>query len=86
MTPTRIPKMLLFGEVNIGQRKSGRPLKSFREGLKNDLKAFELWTDYQQDKNLQTFPENRVEWQKKINKKSQKFQKDWEINRTDKSN
>ena len=45
--------MLLFGEVNIGQRKSGRPLKSFREGLKNDLKAFELWTDYQQDKNLQ---------------------------------
>ena len=86
MAPSRIPKMMLFGEVNVGQRKSGRPLKSFREGLKNDLKAFELWTDYQQDKNLQTFTENRVEWQKKINKKSQKFQKDWEKNRIDKSN
>jgi len=78
MAPSRIPKMMLFGEVNVGQRKSGRPLKSFREGLKNDLKAFELWTDYQQDKNLQTFTENRLEWRKKINKKSQKFQEDWE--------
>ena len=77
MAPSRIPKMMLFGEVNVGQRKSGRPLKSFREGLKNDLKAFELWTDYQQDKNLQTFTENRLEWRKKINKKSQKFQEDW---------
>ena len=67
--------MLLFGEVNIGQRKSGRPLKSFREGLKNDLKAFELWTDYQQDKNLQTFTENRLEWQKIKNKKSQNSRK-----------
>ena len=78
--------MLLFGEVNIGQRKSDRPLKSFREGLKNDLKAFELWTDYQQDKNLQTFTENRVEWRKKTNKRSQKFQKDWGKNRIKKSN
>ena len=86
MNPTRITNMLLFYEVNISQRKSSRPLKSFREGLKNDLKAFELWTDYQQDKNLQTFTENRVEWRKKTNKKSQKFQKVWGKNRTDKNN
>ena len=72
MAATRIPKIMLFGEVNIGQRKSGRPHKSFREGLKNDLKAFELWTDYQEDKNLQTFTENRLEWRKKINKKNHK--------------
>ena len=32
---------MLFGEVNVGQRKSGRTLKRLREGLKNDLKAFD---------------------------------------------
>ena len=59
---------MLIGEVNIDQRKLGWPHKSFREGLKNDLKAFELWPVYQQDKNLQTFTESRDEWRKKINK------------------
>ena len=68
-----------FGEVNIGQRKPGRPHKSFREGLKNDLKAFELWPVYQQDKNLQTLTERRDEQQKKKEeKKSQNFQTNWE--------
>ena len=32
MALTRIPKIMLFGEVNIGQRKPGGPHKSFREG------------------------------------------------------
>ena len=60
-------KKMLFGEANIGQRKLGRPHKSFKGGLKNDLKAFELWSVYQQGKNLQTLTESRDEWQKKIN-------------------
>ena len=67
-------------------KKIGQTSQKFQRVLKNDLKAFELWTDYQQDKNLQAFTENRLEWRKKINKKSQKFQEDWEKNRIDKSN
>ena len=41
MAPTRIPKIMLFGEVHLGQRNPGRPKKCFTKGLKNDVKAFE---------------------------------------------
>jgi hypothetical protein len=43
MSKTRIPNIDLHWEVDEGMRKSGRPKKSFREGLRKDLKTFKLW-------------------------------------------
>ena len=42
MSKTRIPNIVLHGEVDEGMRKPGRLKKSFREGLSNDLKTFKL--------------------------------------------
>ena len=39
MSKSRIPNIVLHGEVDEGFRRPGRPKKSFREGLRNDLKA-----------------------------------------------
>jgi len=39
MSKSRIPNIVLHGEVGEGFRRPGRPKKSFREGLRNDLKA-----------------------------------------------
>ena len=46
MSKSRIPNIVLPGEVDEGFRRPGRPKKSFREGLRNDLKAFQLWPKY----------------------------------------
>ena len=46
MSKSRIPNIVLPGEIDEGFRRPGRPKKSFREGLRNDLKAFQLWPKY----------------------------------------
>ena len=48
MSKSRIPNIVLHEEVDEGFRRPGRPKKSFREGLRNDLKAFQLyiWPKY----------------------------------------
>ena len=52
MSKSRIPNIILPGEVDEGFRRPGRPKKSFREGLRNnDLKAFQLWPEYIAQKN-----------------------------------
>ena len=52
MSKSRIPNIVLPGEVDEGFRRPGRPKKSFREGLRNnDLKAFQLWPEYIAQKN-----------------------------------
>ena len=52
MSKSRIPNIVLPGEVDEGFRRPGRPKKSFREGLRNDLKAFQLWPKYIAQKKL----------------------------------
>ena len=43
MRKNRIPNLILHGEILEGCHKQGRPKKSFREGLKNDLQKFDIW-------------------------------------------
>ena len=86
MTDARIPKILLYGEVNAGQRKPGRPKKSFREGLKEDLKAFNLWEKYQNTGSFEQIVATRDQWRSTINQNAQAFQRNWELNRKNKSN
>ena len=82
----RIPKIMLYGEVNAGQRKPGRPKKSFREGLKEDLKAFNLWEKYQKTGSFEQIIATREQWCSTINQNAQTFQRNWELNRKNKSN
>ena len=86
MTDARIPKILLYGEVNAGQRKSGHPKKSFREGLKEDLKAFNLWEKYQKTGSFEQIVATREQWRSTINQNAQAFQRNWELNSKNKSN
>ena len=57
MSKSRIPNIVLPGEVDEGFRRPGRPKKIFREGLRNDLKAFQLWPKYIAQKKL-------IDWSK----------------------
>ena len=66
MSKSRIPNIVLHGEVGEGFRRPGRPKKSFREGLRNDLKAFQLWPKYTAQKNFDRLVEDRKEWRKQL--------------------
>ena len=68
---------MLYGEVNIGHRKPGRPKKSFRECLKEDLKLFKIWNTDSRI-NMPELCANRKEWRRMIHKGAEVFQKDWE--------
>ena len=81
MSKTRIPNIVLHGEVDKGMRKPGRPKKSFREGLRNDLKTFKLWPKYTVLKKFNQLVEDRKEWRKMLNKAAQNFQQRWETKR-----
>ena len=48
-----IPNLILYGEILEGYCKQGRPKKSFREGLKNDLHKFDIWGKYSQQNTFQ---------------------------------
>ena len=86
MGENRIPKLILHGEILQGQRKQGRPKKSFREGLKNDLHKFDLFGKYSEENSFQEFVADRDKWRKMINKQAQNFQKNRENNKVKRSN
>jgi len=79
MSKSRIPNIVLHGEVDEGFRRPGRPKKSFREGLRNDLKAFQLWPKYIAQKKFDRLVEDRKEWRKTINSAVQKIQEQTKI-------
>ena len=63
--------MIMHGELDLGQRKSGRPLKSFKQSLKDDLKCFDLWEKYvSTGHSLKDLVMDRDEWRKLMNKKA----------------
>ena len=70
-----IPNFILHGEILEGNSKQGRPKKSFREGLKNDLHKFDIWGKYRQQNTFQEFVADRDKWRKMINMQAQIFQK-----------
>ena len=60
--------MIMHGEVDLGQRKPGRPLKSLKQSLKDDLKCFDLWEKY-----VSTTLSTKLAKQKDIKKSRQAF-------------
>ena len=65
----------MHGELDLGQRKPGRPFKSFKQSLKDDLKCFDLWEKYvNAGQSFKDLVMDRDEWRKLMNKKAQLFQ------------
>ena len=85
MSKSRIPNIVLPGEVDEGFRRPGRPKKAL-EGLRNDLKAFQLWPKYIAQKKIDRLVEDRKEWRKTIHSAAQKIQEQWEQTKIDTSN
>ena len=73
-----IPNLILHWKIKEGCHKQGRPQKSFRQGLKNDLHKFELLGKYSQQNTFQKFVADRDKWRKMINTQAQIFEKIWE--------
>ena len=66
--------MIMHGELDLGQRKPGRPLKSFKQSLKDDLKCCDLWEKYvSTGHTLKDLVMDRDEWRKLMNKKHNTF-------------
>ena len=80
MDNTRLPKILLNGEINIGKRKVERPQHNYRSCIKEDLKLFKIWNESPQfgSTQLPELTSNREQWRKLIHKGAEIFQKEWE--------
>ena len=87
MDNTRLPKILLNGEINIGKRKVGRPQQNYRSCIKEDLKLFKIWNESPQfgSTQLPELTSNREQWRKLIHKGAEIFQKEWERKKIEKS-
>ena len=73
--------MIMHGELDLGQRKPGRSLKSSKQSLKDDLKCFDLWEKYISTGHTCTLKDlvmDRDEWRKLMNKKAHHFQLNWQ--------
>ena len=87
MSKSRIPNIVLPGEVDEGFRRPGRPKKSFREGLRNnDLKAFQLWPKYIAQKKMIDWSKTEKNGEKQLTQLRKKIQEQWEQTKIDTSN
>ena len=82
MDDSRLPKIVLHSEINMGKRGRGRPQKNYRACIKEDLKCFGMETESAQ---LLNTASDRNKWRKLINQGAAKYQKAWEENRLAKS-
>ena len=78
MTEDRIPKILLYGQQQLGKRKRGRPLLRYKDRLRHTLKAFEIdlndWESLCLDK---------PRWRKLLHDKSKDFERARQAHRKD---
>ena len=57
--------MIMHSELDLGLRKPGRSLKSFKQSLKDDLKFLDLWEKYvSTGHTLKDLVMNRDGWRK----------------------
>ena len=82
MDDSRLPKIVLHSEINMGKRGRGRPQKNYRACIKEDLKCFGMETE---SAKLLNTASDRNKWRKLINQGAAKYQKAWEENRLAKS-
>ena len=80
MDDSRLPNIVVHGEINKGLRGVGRPKINYRSCIKEDLKKFDLWNDCQQF-SLHEMISNRKKWRNSIIKGSLFHQSNWENHR-----
>ena len=73
MNDERLPKVMLFGELDAGKRRRGAPEKSWRSCLRDSLKAFKI-----DDKNwIKLAEEGAAEWTKLIDDSADEHMDRW---------
>jgi hypothetical protein len=82
MKDFRLPKMMLFGEVNMGRRVSGGQETSYFKCLKKELKAFHMDKGFV---GLNRLAQDRCVWKNLVDEGAGKFWEDWSLNRNDES-
>ena len=80
MNDSRLPNIMIYGEINKGSRGMGRPKINYRSCIKEDLKKFDLWDECQQS-SLHDMISNRTKWRNSIIKGSLIHQSNWENHR-----
>ena len=80
MNDSRLPNIMIHGEINKGSRGMGRPKINYRSCIKEDLKKFDLWDECQQS-SLHDMISNRTKWRNSIIKGSLIHQSNWENHR-----
>lgn len=60
MSDNRLPKCILYGELQVGQRKQGGPLKRFKDVLHEDLKVLHIQNNWEE------LAVDRSNWRKTI--------------------
>ena len=61
MSPERIPRALLYGELATGMRKRGRPCLRFKDVCKKDMTLAQI-----DHKTWETIAEERTSWRAKV--------------------
>ena len=61
MPDSRLPKQLLYGELQVGKRSKGRPRKRYKDSLKSSLKAFSISTE-----SWESDAQDRLQWRSHI--------------------
>ena len=72
MSDERLPKIMLFGELEHGKRRRGAPPLNWRRCLKDDLNKFKIDVDKWVE-----LANNQQEWQKLLEKSSAGFFAQW---------
>ena len=73
MSDERLPKLMLFGELDGGQRRRGRPEKSWRNCLRDSLRAFEI----DEKSWIKLADEGDEEWMKLITDSAEQHMERW---------
>ena len=58
----RLPKIMFFGELKDGKRRSGGQIRKFRDNIRDNLKAFGIGEDWM------TRAKSQVDWEEYIKK------------------
>ncbi len=72
MSDDRLPKIMLFGELDHGERRRGAPPLNWRRCLKADLNMFKIDVD-----NWVELASDQQKWQELLEKSSKQFFEQW---------
>ena len=86
MEDVRLPKMMLFGSIDLGKKVAGGQETSYRKCIKSDLKVCHMSDDTLIDSAaIELLALDKKEWVKRVNLGVEVLYKDWACKRMDES-